>query len=214
MTMDTSKETDYVNPKGGRVTAVDDKADPVLFYPSGGGFQYSMPAAEFHEEFKPAPPLTWRRGVVTAEWHGYEPEILIPCWSDGGLWNGWGMPYFERAQVEQLMALQPGAMHWDGDKVVATLEGADPEDGPEEYGPLTLPDGTEVWGVGTGSWTWDRVEFDEKGLGAEMLQARYGREDGGEHPKYTREEWRIAVEQDSTLLGYWAWVAAQIEEAP
>lgn len=209
--MSTSKETDYINPKGSRVTAVDDKADPVLFYPSGGGFQYSMPAEKFHEEFKPAPPLTWRRGVVTAEWHGYEPEILIPCWSDGGLWNGWGMPYFERAQVEQLIALQPGALHWDGDKVVATLEGADPEDGPEEYEPIEI-EGVKVWGVGAGSWTWDRVEFDEKALGAELLQARY--EKAGQHPVWTLEKWEAGVVSRRTLLGYWDWVVAQIEEAP
>ena len=33
----------------------------------------------------------------------------------------------------------------------------------------------------------------------------------GEYPKYPVADWKAEVENNDTRLGYWAWVAAQLE---
>jgi hypothetical protein len=153
-------ETEYANSRGDRVATSDASADPVRFYPSGGGFEYSMSHAKFHAEFKPAPEKVWRRGVVDGDW--MEGEKPLPCWSDGSLWNGWSMPYFNRPEVEKLIAMFSGEglarLSWDGDKVFEITD--DPEDEGYHYKPVTMPDGSQAWGVGAGSWCWNRIEYD------------------------------------------------------
>ena len=49
-------------------------------------------------------------------------------------------------------------------------------------------------------------------LTAEQLDDKYNPEGGGEHPDYTREEWRWEVGEDHTLLGYWQWVAHRLSQ--
>jgi hypothetical protein len=48
------------------------------------------------------------------------------------------------------------------------------------------------------------------------LEDRYRDEDSGdwaEHPRYTMADWALAVLDQETQLGYWAWVLRQVEEA-
>ncbi|VVP30160.1 hypothetical protein [Pseudomonas fluorescens] len=40
-----------------------------------------------------------------------------------------------------------------------------------------------------------------------QLDEKYNAAGGGEHPVYTRSDWREAVAQEYTLSGYWEWVA-------
>jgi hypothetical protein len=47
---------------------------------------------------------------------------------------------------------------------------------------------------------------------AEALDFEYNPEGDGEYPAYTRSDWRSAVNQQSTLLGYWDWVAQMLDE--
>ena len=50
-------------------------------------------------------------------------------------------------------------------------------------------------------------------LTPDQLSEKYNSELGeGEHPVYTRWDWRQEVASGSTIRGYWDWVAAQIEE--
>jgi hypothetical protein len=49
-------------------------------------------------------------------------------------------------------------------------------------------------------------------LNAEQLDELYNPEGDGEHPRFTRADWRHEVAAENTLLGYWAWVEAQIWE--
>ena len=49
-------------------------------------------------------------------------------------------------------------------------------------------------------------------LTAEQLDDKYNPDGGGQHPDFTRHDWRIAVSREETLRGYWDWVHAQIEE--
>lgn len=53
----------------------------------------------------------------------------------------------------------------------------------------------------------------DSGLTAEQLDDAYNPEGGGEHPRFTRSDWRQAVENEETLTGYWAWVVSEIEQA-
>lgn len=39
-----------------------------------------------------------------------------------------------------------------------------------------------------------------------------GANGGGQHPVYTRAEWRHAVEDAETVKGYWAWLATEISQ--
>lgn len=50
------------------------------------------------------------------------------------------------------------------------------------------------------------------GLSAEQLDDEYNLDGDGEHPDFPRADWRWAVAEDCTLLGYWAWVACKVDE--
>lgn len=51
----------------------------------------------------------------------------------------------------------------------------------------------------------------DKDLTAEQLADKYNPEGDGEHPIITRECWRNEVFEGNTLLGYWDWIANEIE---
>lgn len=137
----------------------DTNAETIHYFPQGGGFERKMDRADFLTLFEPAPAPVMRRGTVTADF--LPDDVALPCWADDRRWNGWGMPYFDRATVDRLMALGCGPMEWQGNNVVCNM-GDDPED-IDIYEPTTAPDGSQIWGVGAGYWTWDGVKFgDEK----------------------------------------------------
>ena len=50
-------------------------------------------------------------------------------------------------------------------------------------------------------------------LSADELDAKYSPRGYGEHPSYSRWDWRQAVAQEATISGYWAWVVQMIWEA-
>ena len=50
----------------------------------------------------------------------------------------------------------------------------------------------------------------DEDLSAEELDAKYNPDGDGEHPIYTRSDWREAVEHQFTITGYWAWVEHMI----
>lgn len=45
---------------------------------------------------------------------------------------------------------------------------------------------------------------------AETLDDKYNHDGDGEHPDFTRAQWRAAVANEETLLGYWQWAADKI----
>lgn len=59
----------------------------------------------------------------------------------------------------------------------------------------------------------DQVLEVDKSLNEEQLGFKYNSYGGGRHPIFKEEEWRSAVAQGDTLLGYWDWVAGEIEQA-
>jgi hypothetical protein len=48
------------------------------------------------------------------------------------------------------------------------------------------------------------------GLTADELDGKYNPEGDGQHPEYTRADWRAAVENEDTISGYWEWVRHQL----
>ncbi|MFJ2456309.1 hypothetical protein ACIOWK_32195 [Pseudomonas protegens] len=48
-------------------------------------------------------------------------------------------------------------------------------------------------------------------LSAVQLEEKYSPAGGGQHPTFTREDWRNAVAADDTTSGYWSWVNGQIQ---
>ncbi len=155
-----------------RYEVTDPTTDPVKFFAQGGGFEESMPHIKFHARFTAeTTPPTWRAGIVGAEWFCVENdgtpegrEVTFPCWSDGDLWNGWGQPFFNKATIDDLLARfeQVGLaqkVSWINGKLMVN----DPdEDEPYELPPLNIPGCAEpLYGLGAGSWTWDRITFNE-----------------------------------------------------
>jgi hypothetical protein len=65
---------------------------------------------------------------------------------------------------------------------------------------------------GDGPYPADLARFDGL-LSPDELRTKYGTANGGgEHPRYLRKHWKAEVEIDSTIRGYWDWVAARIEQ--
>lgn len=51
---------------------------------------------------------------------------------------------------------------------------------------------------------------DDKSLTAEQLDFKYNPDGDGEHPIFTRADWRNAVLELATSDGYWDWLVYQI----
>jgi hypothetical protein len=47
-------------------------------------------------------------------------------------------------------------------------------------------------------------------LTPEQLDEKYNPNGGGEHPAFTRDDWRNEVHHEYTLQGYWQWVFDQL----
>lgn len=50
-------------------------------------------------------------------------------------------------------------------------------------------------------------------LADDQLDEKYNPNGGGSHPLFSRNDWREAVANNDTLLGYWSWLPGQIEDA-
>lgn len=162
--MTTYQEKKYPHARVETDMTKNNEDETVTFFPQGGGFNYVMPHAKFHETFELAPKPQWRKGYVDADWtEGMGPDgtfLKYPCWTDGSRWNGWGSPYFERATAEQIVAtnaeLGGYVMLWQDDAVVATPNPEYPDE-IDTYAPRYLDNGLKVWGIGAGSWCWNSV---------------------------------------------------------
>lgn len=147
-----------------RVDVSDYGEHVVIYCAQGGGFQLQMARANFDILFEPeTTPPPFVRCTVTAEFLGYDPEIALPCYSNGDCWNGWGMPYFPREIVDRLIALTEAGgllpLRWDSATGVQVIvKDDDIEDGEYALDPVTMPDGVLAWPIGAGSWCWDSCE--------------------------------------------------------
>jgi hypothetical protein len=140
-----------------------DENGRVEFCAQGGGFLMVGQSEKFHKEFELAGPLQFKRGTVSADFFINEESgkfTYLPCWSDGSSWNGWGMPYFERATVDRLIKLSEEnflmPLKWSGDGEEVIVLDEDYEGGFYNL-PAREINGVKTWDVGSGSWCWDGV---------------------------------------------------------
>ena len=58
-----------------------------------------------------------------------------------------------------------------------------------------------------------KIEIDPEDfqLSAYELDCKYNPEGDGDHPVYTRLDWRQQVAQQATISGYWAWVEHMLD---
>lgn len=52
-----------------------------------------------------------------------------------------------------------------------------------------------------------RLDPEDLFLSARQLDNKYNQDGDGEHPVYTRADWKHIVANDGTIQGYWHWLA-------
>lgn len=144
----------FINKDGHRVEVLQ-----VGFIAQGGGFSHRLAGDKFFELFSPCPGAApWRRGRVTADWL---PGLAFDCWTNGDLWNGWGMPYFEGERIAQLRLLLPDwKIRFDGEDVYYWSDADGSDGGLVKAGRIDLG-GAYAWELGAGVFCWDVVEVDK-----------------------------------------------------
>ncbi|EHF02183.1 hypothetical protein HMPREF1008_00889 [Olsenella sp. oral taxon 809 str. F0356] len=81
-------------------------------------------------------------------------------------WNGWACPYFEKAEVERMLAWLPEfddslVYNPEGDTFTTTYD----PDNPEAFSGVDI-DGMHLYPIGNGSWTWVIVEEEQSEIGS------------------------------------------------
>jgi len=91
----------------------------VEFHPLAGGWTSKATTENFLKHYEHIPEevmrevlRSWSRIMVDTD----SMDAPIPAWSNGTLWNGWQVPYFERQAIEQ--AIANGALDCEHTKVV------------------------------------------------------------------------------------------------
>jgi hypothetical protein len=128
----------------------------IAIWPQGGGFQRLLSVKDFASQYVVAPALVMRRGTVTAEF--LAEDVVLPCFSDGSAWNGWGMPRFDKDTALKIVSLMPDLSYNEATGII-TLRFVGEE--PEDYRPQTITcegEAVELYEFG-GGWTWDSVKF-------------------------------------------------------
>lgn len=163
---------------GGYVEVDDDQADPIQFYPQGGGMGYRGPRAKFMEEFERAEmPATHHRINVTMDhlWDradfaapGEEVKLpaFYPAYTNDSRWNGWVMPYFTLETARAMIEAEGwgDTMPYDAelDAFIDKSSGYEEEAWPVKGEILQTVDGPlKLYGIGAGAWVWWEVTDEE-----------------------------------------------------
>lgn len=134
-------------------------------YPMGGGFEKRIPpSAVLSRDFVVVPEEMrenpeYYLATFTAE---FVEGMEFRAWTDGGNWNGWGIPLFEFDEAMRLNEIEQRlegvrSAYYDEARRAFVVEFVNADE-PEVFGEERIVvDGREisVWGVGAGSWTWD-----------------------------------------------------------
>lgn len=79
----------------------------VVFHPMAGGFQIRCKRQKFLEDFEHVTDERMQEVLRSYRRIAVDTESLargIPAWSNGTLWNGWQVPYFEREEIEKAVS--------------------------------------------------------------------------------------------------------------
>lgn len=142
-----------------RVEKGETKNGRVYFHSQGGGFVHSVTLAQWKQHFRPATKLAFAPAKVTGEW--LDEGMKFDCYMNGDVWNGWAMPYFTKAVAERVMEQQNAtdglpAMHYDK-KLDAFVVGGDEVEVYEGEEITVEGKKVTVYGIGTGSWVWEKA---------------------------------------------------------
>lgn len=130
----------------------------VSMWPQGGGFELRLSADQFAQQFRLAQQPAMAKGWVTGDF--LDSVEMLPCYSDGRAWNGFGMPYFDAETAQRLVAMLPELSYRKSDGIIQSAECGGSEI--VEYKRTTITvNGQEivVYPIGTASWVWDSVVF-------------------------------------------------------
>ena len=154
--------SDFDYPEGALVVHGYAEDGSLLAFPRGGGVQYRIPADElgkFEVVSDEERVSVFKKARFTLE--GLD-DMSFEAWSDGSLWNGFEKPLFELEDAcSVLTALGIDCSHNPSKAVLSVF--MDQGEGLEEVSwsaeRIEVADGgfVEVFGVGTGSWMWDRA---------------------------------------------------------
>ena len=152
--------------QGGRVpqdvVEVDSRtAAEVTFFPTGGGFQYRMPASEFDSRYREVSPTEYDAPEAYAATYDIDDMFGdLAGYSFGHRWNGSACPYFPKESCDRIVAVIGKGARFDQASDAYVIPYDDGSDQPTEfdpYPPRTIRvQGKEikVWGIGNGAWTW------------------------------------------------------------
>ena len=101
-------------------------------------------------------------------WDNAGPEATFTGWHDPLVnWNGWACPYFERSEVDRIIAYDqqlpnnPNKWEWHGDDLHWFENSNDHAELPEIITPTYYND-KKLWAIGAWYWTWDVVSDEER----------------------------------------------------
>jgi hypothetical protein len=145
-------------PEGALVCDGYDAASGLLAHPLGGGFQLTIPA---HEERRFRAVAESERDAVLfrkGRFRLADSDRAFDGWSNGQLWNGWEMPRFElQVGMEILGWMGDAKARYDADRDAFVTVNQDGEEEVWLAEGVTVTDGSriKVYGLGSGSWTWE-----------------------------------------------------------
>jgi hypothetical protein len=160
-------ETRYYVPHRGKVPQdvveiVSRTAVEVRFFPAGGGLQSRLPASRFDELYRAVgrAEYSWPEAYTAT----YDIEGMFGAvrgYSFGHRWNGWARPYFPAESCDRIISQISGARYDPAQDayLIPSGDGNDPEE-VDVYPSRSIRVGQKeirVWGIGSGSWTWEEV---------------------------------------------------------
>lgn len=147
----------YTDDQGHLVEVKTMGLETVEFSNQGGGFLRTMRRADFEKRLVQTDTPPYEPVTIVAEW--LDDDARLPAYSNGLLWNGWEMPYFEKDTALRLMGMMPGIRYDEKrDAFIARDENADEDD---IYGKVSILVGdktVDTYAIGAGSWCWESPE--------------------------------------------------------
>jgi len=151
---------DATYPQNALVVDGFDHDQNLLAHPMGGGLQLIIPS-EHLSRFQIAESVE-RTPIFRRSSFGIEGvDRIFHGWTDGRLWNGWSMPWFDFEEAKNVAtAVCPQSCRYDAtvDSFVTTMADSEEEHWPGEL--VDMPDGGAItlYPVGAGSWIWEEEE--------------------------------------------------------
>ena len=155
---------DSTYPEGALVVDGFAHSGDLLAHPLGGGLQLIVPAAELRRfalasELEKTP--VFHRALFEIE----GADAQFEGWTEGRVWNGWAMPYFEFTEAGKVIgSMAVDTCRYDAASDAFVTVTSDDEEETWSAEIIALPDGGTVkaYPVGAGSWIWEECNEDAR----------------------------------------------------